>query len=349
MRMRVRRFVVALGSAMAMAAASCADGIQGSNVATTFKTSPMRTHCLGRFLVDLPEGLEQTPGSEVDLTYGLDKNFRTIKVKVLRSIGSTPTLEATVAKLTTELSARRSDETPTKSMLASVRQVNTDTALIRAHEEPVMRGYFRAQVVAKKEDAIADVVADIFKRDTPETIEAKALAVADRTTFIRSHAAAGRGACLGPLLIDAGQDGETFTVSFQAKQWPDVTLSFYLNSLVAEPGEGLLRRWDSKSGMLGAVGFKSTTLRRGKVQIGGKPGEELLSQGKEHERVVRHFTAEVLRDAPASFLVPQMSIDMEMGGQIRSGEYVDPSFSETDALALWDAIIKSIRPRPGAV
>jgi len=61
------------------------------------------------------------------------------------------------------------------------------------------------------------------------------------------------------------------------------------------------------------------------------------------------LTAEALLRKPATFIEPSFAISMTMGGQLLSGEYVDASLSEQEAVAMWDAIIKSIRVRPGAV
>jgi len=79
-----------------------------------------------------------------------------------------------------------------------------------------------------------------------------------------------------------------------------------------------------------------------------RPGGELLIQGEDHGHVVRGFNAESLLMKPATFSTPLFAIDMSMGGQV-GPEYRDPSLSEPAALAIWDAIVKSIRLRPGAV
>ena len=72
------------------------------------------------------------------------------------------------------------------------------------------------------------------------------------------------------------------------------------------------------------------------------------SEGKDHDRIVRGFNAETLLAKPATFSTPSLAIEMRMGGQV-GYEYRDASLSQEAALALWDAIVKSIRLRPGAV
>jgi len=79
------------------------------------------------------------------------------------------------------------------------------------------------------------------------------------------------------------------------------------------------------------------------------PGEQLLSKGKDRGYVVRGFAAETLLLKPATFLAPSLAISMNMGGQVSSSEYRDASWSDDEAVAIWDAIVKSIRLRPSAL
>ena len=193
------------------------------------------------------------------------------------------------------------------------------------------------------------VTAQSFSEDQLKAVEASAMSVVNRTVFVSDPAKAGRGTCLGPLLIDAGQDGEWFTVSFKSKRMPDVLIEFSSNSLLAESDGGLLSRRAGKQSLLDKIGLRSDIIRRGKISIAGRAGEEILEKGKQHGKVMRLLTAEALLLKPATFTQPSFAISMTMGGQLQSGEYVDASMSEPDAIATWDAIIKSIRVRPGAI
>ena len=234
-------------------------------------------------------------------------------------------------------------------MLVMNRYVQEKTVLIRSYDAPNMLKYFVSELYAVKGTSIAKVTAQTYSQDEPEAIESSALSVVDKTSFFSDPMKAGHGACLGPLLIDAEQDGEWFTVSFKSKRFPDVLIQFNSNSLLAESDGGLLARTSREKGRLEKAGFTSDTIRRGKITIVGRPGEELLIKGMDHGKAVRLFVSEPLLLKPATFSEPSFAINMKMGGQRGSPEYVDASMSEQEAVAIWDAIVKSIRIRPGAV
>lgn len=309
----------------------------------------MRTHCVGRYLIDLPADFEQMLASDVELFYGLDKNFRKVNVKVLRSAGPQPSFDTIVNKRAAELAAEHHFKAASKSMLAFQQRPGENVALIRAYESPDMLGSYRSEYFSQHGAAVGVFAGRVYTDEQPDPIEAKILKVVERTSFVPSPDKAGHGTCLGPLLIDAGQDGERFVLAFRAKSVPDVLIEINMNSMLAKSDGGLLKRWDGKAGMLNKLDFQSSTLRRGTVAVGGMPGEELLSKGKEHGHVVRGFTAEALQTKPATFSTPSLAISMNMGGQLESNDYVDASWSDESAMAIWDAIVKSIRPRPGAV
>ena len=322
-----------------------------TTTATTSPLPPMRTHCIGRLLIDLPDDFELAPLSEVELIYGLDENWRKVKVTVPGTDDPQSTLQTLTAKRMAELTARFSQETPSKNFLDSVSNIDADTIRIRGHEEPEMKGYFRSTVFARKDKAIGEFQADIYKKDKPENIEAKLLSIAQSTRYITDPGKAGKGACLGPLLINAGQDGEWFMLSFYSPKDPVIHIGVNMNSLRAKAEDGgLIARTDSRTAeFLKPMGIKLDFFRRGQVSIDGEPGEEQAFRYEENGVKHLSFAAETRQSSPATFDAPVINVEMKLGGQLLNGEYRGASMNEKDALALWDAIIKSIRPRPGAV
>jgi len=310
---------------------------------------PLHTVCVGRYLVDLPDELQLR--GDLELYYGLDKEFKTMKVEVLRAKGSVPSFKTIVAERAAALAKEANDDVPSKNMLNSQRAVDEDTVLIRANTEVSDQGYFKALVIFQKGDAIGLVTADILKGDTPEVVEAKALAIAQRIGFVADPLGeAGKGTCIGPLRVDAQQDGEVLILGTRGTSHQDMSMRLTINSMIAKSDGGLLKRVAEKAGMLEKLGVLTTTLRRGKVVIAGRPGEELLDAGAERGKAVRVFAAETVLNKPSTFAEPLLHLSLNTGGQLPvSAEYVDASLSEKENLALWDAIIKSIRLRPGAV
>jgi Tle cognate immunity protein 4 C-terminal domain len=322
---------------------------RGGNLDKSVGLPDMRTHCVGRFLIDLPSALEKTSGGDVELIYGLDRNFR--KVQVIEPVvgGSSSSFNGLIAGRVAELLKQTHFSSSSGNMLALRSTVRENVVLIRAYANADMTDAFKSELFAAVQAATAVVSTKVYSNDKPEDREASLLKVLEGTSYMATPDRAGKGTCLGSLLIDAKQDGEVFKLTFRSKTLKDVVVAVSMNSLVEKSDGGLLQRWDSKAGMLSKLNFSSSTLRRGKVTIAGRPGEELLSKGKEQGHVVRGFTAEVLRPKAATFGEPSFSIDMNMGGQVDSADYVDATWSDKEALAIWDAILKSIRPRPGAL
>ena len=216
-----------------------------------------------------------------------------------------------------------------------------------------MTNAFLSEVYVNHGAIVSVTSASSYKAETPEQVEARIFQVAQRTRASSLSGPVKRGACLGPLVIDAGQDGEVFTLSFTSLTVKDLTVSIDMNSVVAESDGGLLTRRAANGSALASLNFRSTVLRKGALTIGGRPAEELLESGKDHDKRVLGFYGETLLKTPSRFDAPQIAIEMKMGGQVSgpdSGhDYVDASLNDKDALALWDAVVRSIRLRPGAV
>jgi hypothetical protein len=340
------RFLTALFVLAAMS--GCDKSFKEPTLEKTAALPKMRTHCVGRYLIDLPDEFEQMLSSDVDLIYGLDKDFREVNVKVLRTSGSPPSFDRIVSKRAMELAATEHKDSPSKTQLAIKKRVDEKTILIRSHYLSLVDSY-NSDFFSEYGDAVGSFTARTYTEGNVDVVENAVFEVVKETRASKAVDQAGRGTCLGPLLIDAGQDGERFSIAFRAAGRPDAVIKIDMNSLLAKSDGGLLKRWESKAGMLKKAGFESRTIRRGSVTVGGRPGEELLLQGKEHDHVVLGFTAEPLQTKPATFASPSMAVHMNLGGQIPSAEYVDASWSESEALAIWDAIVKSVRLRPGAI
>jgi Tle cognate immunity protein 4 C-terminal domain len=330
-------------------ASGCDKTLKESPLDKTTSLLTMRTHCVGRYLIDLPAEFEQLLSSEVELIYGLGKDFRKVNVMLVRAAGSVPSFDRIVAKRAMELATEPHRRSESKGMLALRRTIDTKTSLIRSYEDPGMIEYLKAEVFAERGVAVGVFKTDIFKGEVPEVVESKVLSIVQKTGFLSAPDQPGRGTCLGSLLIDANHDGEIFSVAFRAASRPDAFIKIDMNSMLAKSDGGLLKRWDSKAGMLNKLNFESSSIRRGEIALGGNSGEELLLKGKDHGHTVFGFTAELLQTKPATFAIPSFAIDMNVGGQIPSSEYVDASWSQVEALAIWDAIVKSIRLRPGAI
>jgi hypothetical protein len=346
MSFRLSRGAAALVIVATVAAISVFFISQRHDVSPSQPLPAMRSHCIGRLLVDLPADIE--PAGDVELYYGLGHDFKTVKFEPLKMQAAQPDFDAAVARRIAQLTEDGEDRTPSKNKLAATRRIDDRTALIRAHEDPVMQGYFTAEIIFLRGRTVGRLTQSVFKQDRPEDIEAHLLDIVGHVAPVADADHAGTGTCLGGVVIDAGQDGEVFTLGMRSSAHPDMVIEISSNSIVAEDDGGLLKRVDGKAPLLASLGVTSHTLRRGKVSLSQRPAEELIDSAKDHDKTVRLFDIETTLAKPSSFAAPQLHIHMSMGGQVPNGDYVDASLPEGDSLALWDAIVRSVRVRPGS-
>jgi hypothetical protein len=313
----------------------------------------MRTACVGRSLIDLPVDFQLLPDSEVDLIYALDKNWRKVNVKLLQLDAQKKALRQVANARAAELSKQYHSEAPTHTMLAATRDLGESMALIRAYDNGDLVDVFRAEVYVQAGPAIAVVSRRIYASENPDTVEAKLIEIAKDITYAEAAAVAGKGTCLGPLVINAGQDGEWLNLAYRSASMKDVVLEIETNSTVQESDGGLLARVQSRGAMAQAAGLagKSKTLRKGRIEMEGRPAEELLDSGMDGEnqdQLSLYFAAETV-PAASSIRRPNIRLTLRTGGQDPdSHRYLQSSLSETEGPHWWDVMIKSLRTRNGA-
>lgn len=112
------------------------------------------------------------------------------------------------------------------------------------------------------------------------------------------------------------------------------------------PDRSLLSR-DADNSIKKAFFFLFKNLRAGARSLNGIPGEELLERVREQNlAVVYGFQWESLSN-PDSVFLPEISLEFDTGVNPEpGGQPVQSSFSEAAAIAMWDKISSSLRVRP---
>lgn len=311
----------------------------------------MRTHCIGRYQIDLPEEFIMTKGSFLTLYYGLDKNFQKVEIQNHRHQGESPSLSRLVEAEKAALVGRYHFKSPSKNMLAAIKEVDRDSILIEEYYGQDVIDSLKLYLFAQRGEAIARLQNKKYSDDIePRPLsffESQLARIANNTRYVASPEQAGRSSCLGTLAIDDKQDGEVYSLYFYSEKHPDVGINIDMNSLIEKGDGGLLARVSGKAALLRALDFSSTTLRKGKRQMAGRPGEELLDSGKQGGKIQRYFTAETLITEPSNISRPVIAISMSVGGEQdkETNAYLDPSMTEKESLAWWDAIVDSLRAR----
>ena len=322
---------------------------------------PFKTHCIGRFLLDLPEEfdpvLDPMDGiGDTELFYGRDKNFKAIDVRVptQRSPETEPALlredfEREVIKRVQELGAARNGVTHAPMLVSSVR-VGGEGYLIRRYESAQLDRYFRSELHMLA-GGVRYVVfeADIYPDSEPaEAVEARLRNLAANTRAYTDPEKAGPGFCVKGVVLNDVHDEETAMFSFKSDLHKDLLFDVYSSALVRQD-EGMLARLEKRlEGAPLAYRLAFHTLRKGRRSVAGMEADELVETFKEAGSRRQGLKAETRRDMP-QYMQPQMHFTLMTGGQIPGADYVDSSLADDEVLQLWDKVVDSIRPRPHAV
>lgn len=145
-----------------------------------------------------------------------------------------------------------------------------------------------------------------------------------------------------PLLAD---QGESIMMVARLPTYPDVEFTLMLAAGTTPDSKGLLERTaESYERLSGADKTRISTLRSHQRMIGTLTGDEVAERVvEENHATVYSFWWEVNGTAD-NVMVPHLSFTMDTGKSERGP--VPSSLSEGAAIELWDRISASIRPRP---
>lgn len=295
------------------------------------------THCFGRHLVDVP------PNARIDQPI-----FEMFKEQInLMKIRSAAELESVVAAREAELKTQEHDTArsmfidrtnePNGSISIRSWRDKDDESAIKFEAYFVAVNPFKVYLFKTSREIgyqsgptriIRDIGANLTSRD-PRTVP---------TT---------PGFCIEQGFIAINRlNTESFDVSVGLPGRKDV--SFGISTYVqGQVDESLLSRTSGLMGSVIGIATGTSTLRRGKHPVGPIYAEEILVAGTEKGKRLYAFKWEAPGKAD-SIAEPHISTSLGvLEGQYKTNA---ESFKDDDeALALWDAIIDSIRLRPGAV
>lgn len=321
---------------------------QDTQTMKTF-TENMTTHCVGRFLIDAPTGVDTGVG-----TYG----FQIAKIKPIQR--STQPVEERLQRLDRELAARVAAQATWKdgygdamepafaySPQAAVRSIwygKPDTGRKISDQ---MDGY----VVRADGTFLFNTNATTTKR-TKEfndfLIEiAPTLSVRESSTIPTQ-----RGFCFDNGFIAMNpKRGESADWGWSLPGHPDVSFGFGTRSNGEQVGEGILdREAKSLKELQAAVGLAAMadikTLRKRRFDLNGMAAQEELVEITDSKPEYQ-FNLEI-PGKPNDLANPNITISMQVGNFSQGGRE-KPSLTTGEAIALWDAFIQTLRLRPGAV
>ncbi len=231
------------------------------------------------------------------------------------------------------------------------KQDSIESAAASKHELHVLVGKTQLLLTADSFEGVPD--AGRFepggKVEAPEQVAARLFRIAREIRAYDTPEKAGSGYCLGPVVIDSDQDEEQGNSYMTIDNHPDFLLTVYSKGLTPDqPDDQLAQRVKE------AADYSDIhVLRNGDVALGEMRGHEWIARvTDEHDDTLLWFVAESMRPKPA-LVRPYLSVNVHTGGQLvrgpDAGAYVSSSLTPKEGVALWDAMIQSIRVRPDAI
>jgi hypothetical protein len=317
----------------------------------TRMTDKMKTVCVGRFLIDMPEEAQlELRGARVDSfdIAGFDETEDEFQKRVAdreAQLAATP------------------DWRGSNKNLESIRDVKTSSGLsgkIFVHTRTVAegtRGNGLGGVERYRDEGISTealvhghgISIDLFSEDRAlEWIDDLPALVNQLAANPDNRIPVEPGFCMDRLYVREplrAEQREQIMMFARLPSHPDVEIMFILGAGVKPHEHGLLARSEAGDANWSiAELMRVTKLRSAPREIGGLAGEELVERVIEaNEARVHSFWWEV-SGTEDNVLVPHLVFKMTTG--VGQGKPVPSSLSDGAALGLWDKITSSIRLRP---
>ena len=304
---------------------------------------------------------DMTFRGNVTLYYGLTADFKTVDVYVESTGATTESMRSQMDASAKEIDEGDKNWETKKSMLLDYRVISDHAIYLRRqdnlgisaaskHELHVLVGDTQLLLQAESYEGVPEAgrYAADGKVEPPEKVAERLFKIAGQIRQYDDPEKAGPGFCLGPVVIDSDNDEEQASMGFRMSRYPDFSLGIYSKALTPGSDKPLLQRASAVTDR-----FDFDVLRKGETSFAGMKAQEWLAKGIDaHDNLILFFRVESMRADPA-FVRPLMSIKLQTGGQLVSGpnkgKYVASSLTPREAVALWDAMIQSVRVRTDAV
>jgi len=348
MRCIIRRAVVLKFLIATLSIASASYGWQQYRVnhpqrkhAMTELTKNVKTACFGRYVLDIPKQSEFSIGNT---------ELNSIKVAYQ---GKSPSALIFAEKIKAREAVLRAakHETDGSRLLEAldINDGNSRLFVYREDERDIFLKWVETSVrVGMDEWKIQNDTADEYLLKTKNLVTQLAAQMQFRSMEDIPQT---KGACIySGLIAGSGYERENFTAGVYMES-PEFTIS--IKSETSGPRERGNTLWDrverAEKDVNEIYGIKLPigVVRRAEVQVDGRKGQEYVTITP--EKGIERFNAKAEIYGDATPKKPTFKIEMDAAWvKNPSKDQKKHMLSKEEALALWDSILKSIRPRPGA-
>ena len=322
--------------------------------------SNVKKVCFGEHDFELPVSFGlMKPGSSATFYYGHDADFKTVEFQVVGEKIDTVEFSAAIEHRAAQI-ASRTNEKSNGPMLVARKKMDNGAVLLRyfrrrlsstAHVHEVHRLVHGTHILlhAKSYEGKTDAVEARLER-----LAAAVSPMADDKGT--------PGFCFGPVVIDSDSDYQMATIHYRDETigHRDVALEIGVNTLPRSDEEP--RLISRLGGNFLGLGFSPRVLKKAQTQLAGMPAEQWLGRHSEEKRVEHLFVIDSYPEVPTPE-TPGLQIALRTGGVPRSPvasglrpyidsandveeeEPVTSSLNDQEAIALWETITASVRPR----
>src|SRR5450830_404314 len=369
MTLILRPSLLALGLTLALTACGRAAPLTEQEQRTvTELTSHMKTHCVGRYLIDLPADV-QTSGSAT--LQGVQVS--TAKMTQQEFLKEMEKREKELRAVKHPMGYQFFYSDPgyyvTKSQAESIAKEGIRYFIhLRSEADPgdtsrTIEVYkwdkgYRLQLQIDGSDFRNSIFKDrpsVQKMKKKNDVDYKFFHTLELARSFRGRAdddiPNGPGVCFeGGFIAGAASDKERVATIFRLKDHPDVKTLIITDSGHDEDTT-LLQRSDQIDAQ--REERKGRIIRKGRVDLPGlSQPEELLMSGITNSQIEGHHFALEANSRTSNAKTPLFMLDMDNGlfpYNTPPAERTKASLTEGEAVALWDAVSRTIRVRPGAM
>jgi len=325
-------------------------------ITVTTLTALLKPRCVGRFLIDMPvdaptDSSAQVEGVTVEARKMTHDAYRTAMDKLSKKLNATKSIDGfRYVYADGEIEGIKDS----RYFISLGKTYATDSErLIEAYKWD--RGYQIKLQISASDAKNSTYFKDMPSvRDDPDMTDApeRTRRVVSMLGLIRGREEddipSEPGVCfMGGFLSGAATDTEKISLSFVLADMHDVGFSMDTYSNIREETT-LLQRTDMNAAIKASDG---RTIRKGQIELQGiQQAEEWLTDGLTTAKVRGHYFILEANSKTGSAATPLVGLEMTNGGRLPETDgdrqLTQASLTEGEAVALWDAVSRSIRPRP---
>ncbi|MTV41518.1 T6SS immunity protein Tli4 family protein [Duganella radicis] len=299
---------------------------------THLKTnSVMKTQCIGHSLVDLPDGYSLKSGASAAFT-PLQDVVESARIDVrVKPAQSKSAFVAAVKARQAELADAGHGDT---DKLTLTREMPDGAVLYRVNE---IADAHQSEIHWLLRDQYLTATIHSYKNQAPQA-EELLFALMKNIALQQAPNDMAESFCFSGLSVSGKYRAESATLRFRNIASPDVAFSIDVNTFRPDDAESLLQRVGGSGSLLRKFQAGESVLRKGELTVAGMQAQEWgasIKLGEEEEKQL-DFTLETMRPVPSP-AAPKIHFEMTVKG--------DSAKDESQALALWDRVTRTIRPR----